>query len=140
MTLALNASARPSAGRFSGFTLIEVMIVVAILAILAMIGLPMYDKQVMRANRSAAQQYVMTLASKQEQYMLDARAYTNTVATLNAGTASTNRYSFAIDIAACTPQPCFTITATPTHPSQVDDGALTINNLGAKTGPWTASN
>jgi type IV pilus assembly protein PilE len=126
-------------GKISGFSLIELMIVVAVVGILAMITVPAYDRQVLRSNRSAAQQYLMVLASKQEQYMLDARTYTATIATLTASTAATNRYAFAIDIATCAPQPCFTITATPTHPSQVPDGALTLNNLGAKTGNWTSS-
>ena len=125
--------------RISGFTLIELMIVVAIIGILAMLVLPSYDRQILRSHRSSAQQYVMQLASKQEQYMLDARAYTATVATLNAGQPATNRYSYAIDIASCAPQPCFTITATPIHPSQTADGALTIDNLGQKTGNWTSN-
>jgi len=126
-------------GRISGFTLIELMIVVAIIGILAMIAVPAYDRQILRSNRSAAQQNMMTLASKEEQYMLDARAYTDSIPTLNVGTPATNRYTFAIDIAICTPQPCFKITATPTHPSQVPDGALTLDNLGQKTGNWASN-
>lgn len=140
MTLASNAIGLRPAMRLSGFTLIELMIVVAIIAVLAMIGLPAYDRQVMRGNRSAAQQYLMQLATKEEQYMLDSRTYTNSIATLNVGAPTTSRYTYAIDIATCAPQPCFTITATPTHASQLADGALTIDNLGAKTGNWSGSN
>jgi type IV pilus assembly protein PilE len=116
------------------------MIVVAIIGVLAMIAVPAYDRQLLRGNRSSAQQYLMQIASKQEQYMLDARAYSNSVATLKVGTAQTNRYNFTIDIAGCAPQPCYTLTATPTHSGQIADGALTLNNLGEKTGNWTSSN
>lgn len=128
-----------STRRVSGFSLIELMIVVAVIGILAMIAVPAYDRQILRSNRSAAQQHLMSLANKEEQYKLDARVYTNNIATLNAGTPATTRYNFAIDIATCAPQPCFTITAAPNHPAQNADGALTINNLGQKTGTWTSN-
>ncbi len=140
MTLTGNARRMHPGGRISGFTLVELMIVIAIISLLAMFALPAYDRQILRSHRSSAHQYLTILASKQEQYMLDARAYTGAIATLNAGTSATNRYSFAIDIATCAPQPCFTITATPTHSSQIADGALTLDNLGQKTGNWTSSN
>lgn len=139
MTTQNGVSRALSTRRFSGFSLVELLIVVAIIGILAAIAVPAYDRQVLRSNRSAAQQYIMSLANKQEQYMLDARAYTNSVATLNVGTAATTRYNFAIDTATCAPQPCFTITAAPTHPAQIADGALTLNNLGQKTGTWTSN-
>ena len=129
-----------SAARVAGFTLIELMIVVAIIGLLAAIGTPMYGKYNVRANRSSAHQYMMQIANKQEQYMLDARQYTNSITTLGVGTAATNRYSFAIDIATCTPQPCYVITATPTASAQIPDGPLTLDNVGTKTGNWTASN
>ena len=53
---------RPSlANRKMGFTLIELMIVVAIIAILAMIALPSYNNYVKRAHIKAAQSDLVTL-------------------------------------------------------------------------------
>src|SRR5690348_14866360 len=65
-----------------GFTLLEIMIVVAIVGILAAIALPAYQSQIRRNNRSAAQQYLQDLANRQEQYRLDARAYATSATTL----------------------------------------------------------
>lgn len=59
----------------SGFTLMELMITVAIIGILTAIALPAYTQYVVRANRSAAQSFMFSVANKQEQYMLDARTY-----------------------------------------------------------------
>jgi type IV pilus assembly protein PilE len=61
-----------------GFTLIELMIAVAVVGILAAIAYPSYTAYVVRANRSAAASFLFQLANKEAQYMLDARTYTGT--------------------------------------------------------------
>jgi type IV pilus assembly protein PilE len=58
-----------------GFTLIELMITVAVIGILGAIAYPSYTQYIVRANRSAAQSFMLSVASKQEQYLLDARNY-----------------------------------------------------------------
>jgi prepilin-type N-terminal cleavage/methylation domain-containing protein len=60
-----------SAPRTRGFTLIELMIVVAIVAILAAVAYPAYTSHVRKAHRAAAQSCLMDLAQKQTQYLLD---------------------------------------------------------------------
>ena len=55
----------------------ELMIVTIIVGILASIAYPSYVQYTVRSNRSAAQSHILAIASKEEQYLLDARAYTD---------------------------------------------------------------
>lgn len=61
--------------RQSGFTLIELMIVVAIITILAAVGYPSYTEYVMRSHRQAAKNAIFQIADRQEQFFLDNRSY-----------------------------------------------------------------
>ena len=117
-----------------GFTLIELMITVAIVAILAAIALPSYQQYVIRGNRAAAQQFMMQIASREEQYLLDARQYADTVATLSLTAPSeiSGKYTFAITVANGATPPTFSITATAAG-NQAVDGNLTLDSTGAKT-------
>jgi type IV pilus assembly protein PilE len=58
-----------------GFTLIELMVVLAIIAILTAIGYPSYQSYIQRGVRSQGQQFLMDLAQREEQYFLDNRSY-----------------------------------------------------------------
>ncbi len=125
----------------TGFTLIEVMIVVAIIAVIAVIGVPMYSEQMKKARRSDAQQLLMDVANRQQQYFLDVRQYTTDFTALNiskdgwtcgAANCSNNFYTVTIAADNAATPPTFTITAAATG-TQASDGNLTLNNLGAKT-------
>src|SRR4030095_3117687 len=68
-----------------GFTLIEVVIVMAIVAILTAIALPNYSEYIVRSNRSTAQSFLTDAASRQAQFFLDRRTYATTVAAPHLG-------------------------------------------------------
>lgn len=125
-----------------GFTLIELMIVVVIIGILAAIAYPSYRNQVIKGNRAAAESYLMALAGREEQYMLDMRSYSNSVASgaggLNfpAPQEVANFYQAAV-INVSSPPPAYTLTLNPIAGGmQAGDGALWIKSDGSKSPNW----
>lgn len=117
-----------------GFSLIELMIVVVIVGILAAVAIPSYQNYVVKGNRAAAQAFMMDVASREKQYLLDARSYTNNLATLGVTAPAdvSKHYTITIDAPAGTP-PSFTVTATPTSAQQTADGVLILSSDGTKT-------
>ena len=120
-----------------GFTLIELMIAVAIVGILAVIAYPSYMQYVTKSNRSAAESFILTVSNKQEQYMLDARQYATALSTLNLTTPAevSNNYTISVVANNAGTPPSYTITATPTGVQQTRDtqcANLTIDQTGAK--------
>jgi type IV pilus assembly protein PilE len=73
--------------RTGGFTLIELMITVAIVAILAAVALPSYRQYVVRSKRSAAQAQMMDIANRQQQFLLANRSYADKTALTASGYA-----------------------------------------------------
>ena len=115
----------------AGFTLIELMIVVAIIAILAAIVLPNYKNYLIKAHRTDAQAAMLSLAQYMEsQYNASFSYPAVDTDTLNLPENVTNYYDFEVE----TLGQSFTITAAPT-PRQNDTqcGTLTLNEQGVKT-------
>lgn len=120
-----------------GFTLIELMITVAVVGILAAVAYPSYTQYVVRAKRSAAQSFMHSVANKQEQYMLDRRSYAADLATLNVSAPADVTANYAITVTSdmTTTPPSYLVTATPIGAQLTNDtqcGTLTINHLGTK--------
>ena len=125
--------------RISGMTFIELMMVVAVIALLAAISLPSYQRYLVRGIRSQAQQFLMDIAQAQEQYFLDQRSYATDLGAaplLNRSIPPevSGQYDltrpFEVDNAA-TP-PTFLLVLTPkagSSPAAQNDGTLFLNNL-----------
>lgn len=116
-----------------GFTLIELMVAVAIVGILAAIALPNYTEYVKRASRAEAVAALLDAANKQEQYFVDNREYTELASDIGVQSKTENGH-FELTIKV-TNKNAFTITAKPVAGPVKGDGdctALSITDIGTK--------
>ena len=123
----------------AGFTLIELMIVLAIVAILAVIVYPPYTAQIRKARRAQAQQVLLDVASRQQQLLLDTRAYAGDLASTRALVPPTVSAFYRVEVSAASAPPTFTATATPLGDQAADAcGGLSINQAGQRlpSGCW----
>ena len=134
------ASSHHRSGRLArvrGFTLVEMIIVVAIVAILVAVALPSYRDHVRKSRRAEAQAYLMSVAGRQSQFLVDTRGYAATLATINIPQPSSVVASNDVTLAVVAgPPPTFTLTAAPkAGTDQVYErcGTLTIDQTGAKS-------
>ena len=141
--------------RQRGFTLNELLVVMAIISLLGLLGYPSYLDYVTRANRSAAKSLLLQIADRQEQFFADNKRYAADLLELGYGGAA-----FAIDkqgapVAPSSPDrlyavalsntsaTTYTINGVPllgqaTH--DVDCGSLTLTHAGVKGQSGVATN
>ena len=122
-----------------GFTLIELMIVVAILGVLAAIALPSYQQSVRDGARAEAQSLLLQVAANQERFYSDNNAYStnaNPLASPAVATITSENGLYQVAVAACaggTIASCFVATATPQGTQAADScTTMTITNTGLK--------
>ena len=131
-----------------GFTLIELMVVVAIVAMLMMIAIPSYSYFMMKSRRGDAEATLMDIAQREQQYLNDARAYAPTTAALNTTVPGDVSTYYTITICGATPPaacgvpggapPFFVVVATPIAGTpQAADFTLTLDSTGVR-GPLSA--
>jgi type IV pilus assembly protein PilE len=117
-----------------GFTLIELMIAVAVVGILAAIAYPSYQNQVRKGRMSQAQADLLEVAQFMERCFASNNTYQNCASPINASPRTGTAY---YGIRLVTPaRTQFTVTATPNSNGGQDEqvcGTLTINQQGVRT-------
>ncbi|UNP88032.1 type IV pilin protein [Aeromonas encheleia] len=81
----------------SGITLLELMVVVAIVAILAAVAYPSFTDGLRKSRRAEAFKGLLSMQLKQEEYRITSGAYSTNVADL--GSPSSDYYDFAVSAA-----------------------------------------
>ena len=131
-----------------GFSLIELMIVVAIVAIISAFAYPSYDRYVIKTKRSVAQNALLQVADRQQQFFMDNKRFAADITNLgfpanpyvvdDNGTSTVASdadavYSLSLSNVTAT---TWTATATPLNSQLSRDtycGSLTITQTGAKS-------
>jgi type IV pilus assembly protein PilE len=144
-----------TANRMRGFTLIELMIVIVIVAILVSVGYPSYTQYLTKSKRQAAKNLVYQVTDRQEQFFLDNRAYAANLTALGfaadtmsldrngqlTGASDTKRtYTFDLQNATAT---TYTVRIIPQLRQASHDsacGTLTLTHTGNRGNSGTATN
>ncbi|MBN4075375.1 MAG: hypothetical protein COA71_03525 [SAR86 cluster bacterium] len=128
-----------------GFTLIELMVVIAIVGLLAAIAIPSYQDSTRKANRADAQITLSRLSTLQERYFFRTNQYTGDFNDLVSGIAdgttsitSDDGY-YTVAITATASSWALTATATGGQASDTECTTLTLTNLGSKTSADSSS-
>jgi type IV pilus assembly protein PilE len=135
--------------RKQGFTLIELMITVAVIAILAAIAVPNYTDYITRSKFTEAHGQLADLRVKMEQYYMDNRRYSTTTGGGTCGIPGGNAptvlgakyftYTCASSNASAAGDQQFTLTASGVAAQGLEGIAFTLNHANARTTTVTAS-
>lgn len=119
--------------RARGFTLVELVIVLAVIAVLAAIAVNAYRDHVLRSNRTEAMAALSELAQRQEEYFGNQQSYAGSLSTLNTSTTTDNGL-YQLQISASTTT-SFTLQATAIDSQLQDDTCRTfeLNSLGQRS-------
>jgi type IV pilus assembly protein PilE len=134
---------RPRVRSSAGFTLIELMIVVAVIGILAAVAYPSYQDHVRKARRAEARAVTLESAQWMERFFTEHQRYDQTSAGTTVGTTFAQAFAkvpkdasgsgnYSITVTATVS--AFTVTTAPQTPMSGDKcGSFRVNNTGARS-------
>lgn len=129
----------------SGFTIVEVLITVAIIAIIAAVALPSYQQYLIKTRRVDAANALLKIHAEQEKYYFENNTYMSDAVFRTQNTArswlpdypttSSSYYTIAIAANGGTLQDGFVATATPTgiQANDTDCTSISLNSNGQRT-------
>lgn len=123
-------------GGQKGFSLIELMIAIVIVAILVSIALPSYKSHVVKSRRTDIQREMVSYGQALERWFTTNGTYQNSAAN-GCGVAYSGSSTYYTVTGTCSSATAYSISAAPVSgSSQASDGTQTLDNTGAKTGTW----
>ena len=144
----------PKRGRPAGFTLMEALTVLVIIAIVAAFAYPSYVNQIRKTKRAVAKSALLEAANREEQYFFSNRTYANALNLLpeyasptvlfdkdgsQPAAAADAVYALSVaavdDASACGTSPCFQLQAVPQNDQANDTacGTFTLTSSNAKS-------
>lgn len=118
-----------------GFSLVELMVVVVVVGVLASFAYTSYQQYSIRTHRSAAQQLMQSIATRQEEFVMDARRYSASTGELGVVVPSEVSTYYTVTVTAnnASAPPSYEVVATPiSSKMQNSDGSLTLRSSGER--------